>query len=62
MLIVASLVDTGPAPSLVNKDFLPPAWKKSTKTIEKARLRTVNHKLVSVEGVQHSLLVCASYL
>lgn len=49
MLTMASLVNRGPGPNLVNEDFLLPAWRTSMKTIKSTPLSTTNRELVSVE-------------
>lgn len=63
MFTVRSLVigDTGTSPNVVNKDFLPWAWRKSTETIESQLFRTLNRKVESVEGIV-PFLVCMCYL
>lgn len=50
MLTVESLFGTGPGPDLVNKDFLPPAWRESMESIKSATRRTVQRYVVSIEG------------
>lgn len=48
---VASLLDTGTGPNLINKELLPPVWKESVKPIQSPQLRTVNRKVDSTEGI-----------
>lgn len=50
MCTVASIVDTGAGSKLVNKNFLPPALRKSLKTIKSPQLPPANRKVVFVEG------------
>lgn len=49
MLTLAILVNIATGANLVNKDFLPPVWRKSMNTIKSPPLPTANCEVVSVE-------------
>lgn len=51
MFTEASLVHVGAGPDLVNKVFLPPAWRRSMGTIKSPPLPTANRKIVSVKEI-----------
>lgn len=36
---------------MVSKDFLPHAWRKSSKSIKSSPFHTMNREVVSVEGI-----------
>lgn len=51
VILSASLLDTDADQNFVNKDFAAPAWKESINPINELQLRTVDCKVMNVEGI-----------
>lgn len=57
VLTVSRLLEPGPGPNWMNKDFSPPAWKDCGKSIKALQLGTVNLEVVDVESIV-PLFIC----
>lgn len=51
LLTVISLIDTRDGSNLMNKDLLPPAWKRSDISIKAQQLRKANREVVNLEEI-----------
>lgn len=51
LLTVTTLFDRGAGPNLINKDFLPSAWKESDKSIKSPQWQAASGKVVNIEVI-----------
>lgn len=61
LLRVASLLDTGAGPNLINESFLPNKWYDHIKSATPSNLRTANTETVNIDGMI-PMLVRIGYL